>query len=125
MSNIKLFSSSSAVPPDGTSGRVYLATSGNGLIKIGMTTQEVKKRLASAKTWNPDALVIVFAALVNDASTLEDFLHSEFDAKRVFREWFDLNEKDIGVCKAIIRSHAIAISTPLFDWKDNRNGRAA
>jgi hypothetical protein len=76
-------------------GIIYLikCTSSN-LYKIGRTSNQIKHRLNTIKSSNPNA-VLVSCYRTNDMSNKEKKLHDYFKNNRVSGEWFDLKESDI------------------------------
>ena len=76
-------------------GYVYLIWSSFGLYKIGRTSN-VEKRFAKLKYERyPDPLKLIFAMLVQNQFEVEEELHRKFRKKRVYGEWFDLDEYDL------------------------------
>lgn len=71
---------------------VYVVTDGK-YFKIGYTDGAVEARVASLQTGNANRLVLVFQ--VEGCRVLEKKLHTDFQAKRVSGEWFDLSNSDL------------------------------
>jgi hypothetical protein len=73
---------------------VYLmASSLNGLHKIGIS-KDPHKRLLSIKWHVPDVRLLDFV-LVESERIWEKDLHEQFYKKRVFGEWFRLDDSDL------------------------------
>jgi hypothetical protein len=73
-----------------------------GLIKIGITT-DTKKRLGTLQVGSPDRLTLL-ATVEGDEKTEQQY-HLTFKSKRVFGEWFALENDDlaaIGVPTSLI-----------------------
>lgn len=74
-------------------GYVYLAASlgSPGLIKIGYTKGDPKKRVAQLQTGNPQGVRLVHAIAVSDPKSVERVLHRHFATKRKRGEWFQVS----------------------------------
>ena len=75
--------------------KTYLIYDGR-YYKIGISTRP-EKRLSSIKSLNPSAQII---HLIN--SNVETELHNRYRYKRIHGEWFDLNNRDVDLIKAIV-----------------------
>lgn len=76
-------------------GYVYLIRNNSFEYKIGMTKQNVNKRLKQLQTGNSQDLLLVKFLLVENYKKVEKSLHNHFSNKRINREWFNLNKKDV------------------------------
>jgi len=63
--------------------------------KIGVAVKDVDRRLSYVQQGLPQDIQVVGVAQAKDAYALERKLHREFEARRVRREWFALEEADI------------------------------
>lgn len=72
----------------GKSGWVYFIGS-KGLIKIGSTTNEVKKRVAALKVGNPD-MTLLATIKSEDCRKLEKQLHRHFAKNNINGEWYKI-----------------------------------
>ena len=88
------------MPRDGRPGHVYLIDLGNGLYKIGRST-DPKKRLKDFRTTNPEARIIA-NGLVGHNTRTEYELHMLYSGKRVAGEIYRLEPTDIDwICDQI------------------------
>ena len=69
--------------------------------KIGIAW-DVESRLNSLQCGNPYELELVWAVKAIDAKNAEKLLHEDFKDKRVFREWFVLNDADVERIKKLV-----------------------
>ncbi len=76
-------------------GYVYLIRNSHFEYKIGMTKQNVYKRLKQLETGNSEDLELVKFLMVENYKKVEKSLHNHFSHKRINREWFNLNKIDI------------------------------
>jgi len=76
-------------------GYVYLIRNSHFEYKIGMTKQNVNKRLKQLQTGNSEDLELVKYFLVENYKKVEKSLHNHFSNKRLNREWFNLSKNDI------------------------------
>jgi hypothetical protein len=74
-------------------GYVYVIK-GNGLYKIGRTTQ-LAKRLTHFSTLFPVPITLVTAIPTDDPVSLEKRLQNQFSERRRSGEWFALSEADL------------------------------
>lgn len=82
-------------------GCIYvIKDSKNNLYKIGVTKNNVKDRLSSMQTSNPNKLEIIFEKKIKKYIKVEEFLHVQFNEKNVSGEWFQLNKDEILYGKA-------------------------
>lgn len=72
---------------------VYLI-SGIGLTKIGIA-DNVKTRLKNFRAGSPVELSLIYSFKINDALSVESFLHKKYADKRHHGEWFSLSDQDI------------------------------
>lgn len=79
---------------------IYLITDGE-YTKIGIGTGNATNRLKQFQTGNPKKLWIEFETIIDNASSLELFLHNKFKNKRLQGEWFSLDKSDIDFIKAL------------------------
>lgn len=82
---------------------VYLFRSSDGLYKIGYSTN-LRSRLSSIRCASPYNVEMVCSIPSGKAMKLESELHSKFETKRVRREWFALDDKDVDYIVDIARS---------------------
>lgn len=95
---------------------VYFVTTGSvqGYVKIGMTSGEIKKRIAELQTGNPLKIILlgwIGCSSRKKARSLELRLHSMFQNKKKLGEWFDLDANDYGkilLCDRIENYHDIS-----------------
>lgn len=78
---------------------LYMIESGN-FVKIGIAN-DVKSRIASLQTGNPNALVLLACYDFPNASVVEKTLHQKYDSQRVRGEWFDLDSTQIQEFKTL------------------------
>jgi hypothetical protein len=75
-------------------GRYLYLIRCNEFYKIGIA-YDIDNRLNSLQTGNPYELDILFAVKISGAEKVEELLHNYFKDKRIFREWFKLEQDDI------------------------------
>lgn len=75
----------------------------NEYYKIGFTNGSIECRIHAMQTGNPYKLELAFALKNKNAKTIEKYIHSKFENKRVLREWFHLDEKDFIKIEDIIK----------------------
>lgn len=75
--------------------KTYLLTDGKRY-KIGCT-KNIKNRLSSLRTANIDIELVCYGDNVS-----EKMMHGLFKEKRVDREWFELNEKDVNDVRSLM-----------------------
>ena len=90
-------------------GYVYLIRNSHFEYKIGMTKQNVNKRLKQLQTGNSEDLELVKYFLVENYKKVEKSLHNHFSNKKINREWFNLNKNDIKDFEEKIRMYENAI----------------
>jgi len=66
-----------------------------GLIKIGYTTQSIKKRLYKLQISTPFKLYLIDSIKTKDCQSLEKKLHSHFSKFHIRGEWFNMPYMDI------------------------------
>jgi len=75
------------------------------LYKIGFTKRDINKRIKELKTGNPAEFYIVDSFSSKWGTKIESQLHKKYISKKINREWFRLDEKDIedfkGQCELI------------------------
>ena len=75
------------------------------LYKIGFTKRDINKRIKELKTGNPAEFYIVDSFSSKWGTKIESLLHKKYRSKKINREWFKLDEKDIsefkGQCELI------------------------
>ena len=64
------------------------------MYKIGITNN-VKKRMSSIQTSNPNPLSLEYSGKVSNAKELERELHTHFKRQKINREWFRLDSPDV------------------------------
>lgn len=77
---------------------IYLISSelnNNTLYKIGITKNNVNKRLKQLKTGNPGTLTVIHTFESQYATKIEKHFHKSKAASNVGGEWFNLSEQDI------------------------------
>jgi hypothetical protein len=81
---------------------VYVIQSGNtNYYKIGVSVDPYS-RMKDLQIGNPVDLKIIASYKVKDAEKIEHELHTVFKNKRLKREWFELNKRDLEVCNSIV-----------------------
>lgn len=77
-------------------GYVYLAasTGARGLLKIGHTNANPRKRIAQLQTGNPLDVYLVYAISTPDPIAVERHLHKRFNAARIRGEWFKITVRE-------------------------------
>ena len=70
-------------------GYVYIVSDGN-FCKIGVTNDNMDKRIKKLQTGNPNKIVLLTSLLCKKPYTTESFLHSLFKTKHVYGEWYDI-----------------------------------
>ena len=65
--------------------------------KIGVTDNDVPKRIQSMKTGNPFLIQIIFMVKVKEPFELEKAIHTCFKSSRMSGEWFSLDDDDLSV----------------------------
>ena len=76
-------------------GYVYLVWSDSGLYKIGRTVN-LKQRMAQLSADRvPENLILLYAVETGNHFEAERDLHSKFQDKRIYGEWFDLDRQDV------------------------------
>lgn len=80
-----------------TKSAVYTILSSDGYYKIGYVrrAETVTKRISTLQTGSPHDLTLFCVFETDEGLALEERLHSQFEAKRVRGEWFELGEDDI------------------------------
>lgn len=73
---------------------VYLICAANGLVKIGKTS-DIVRRLNTLNTMSPIDLELLGVVASDCASEIEGALHTKFSDKRIKGEWFALTSSDI------------------------------
>lgn len=81
-------------------GYVYLVDGGNGLFKIGMTTNIVS-RLKSIQAQSPISLKIAHIIPCSNYQEVEVYLHKKYQSTRRHYEWFALSEEQVSEIKTI------------------------
>ena len=76
-------------------GYVYLLTDNNGHYKIGVTKDNVDKRISSLQTGNPGKLELIHKYKSEFYRKIERILHRKFIMQRTQGEWFTLEKNDI------------------------------
>ena len=76
---------------------VYIV-SGRGLFKIGRTAS-LERRLVNLRSVNDFPITMVHIIYSMRHDQLEHALHSMFAGKRIYGEWFDLNDSDVSKLK--------------------------
>lgn len=77
-------------------GIVYLLRqvdiNGNELFKIGITKNDVKKRIKQLQTGNPNRIDLIYEHYSNNYRLIEQMLHSKFNLNKTLakNEWFEL-----------------------------------
>jgi hypothetical protein len=67
---------------------------GESPIKVGVT-RSLKSRIDSLQTGYHKQYIVVFAALEDNAISVEAELHLAFSEKRISGEWFDITAEDL------------------------------
>lgn len=77
-------------------GNVYLIyDETNEKYKIGVTKNDVNKRLKKLQTGNSSVLCIKDIHPTEYMYRMETFLHNHYNSKRILNEWFDLSKEDV------------------------------
>lgn len=78
------------------SGYVYLIhDEERGLFKIGVTKNDIEKRLKKLQTGNASLLTVKDQYLTEYIYRMETMLHKHFEDKKVLNEWFELTDEDV------------------------------
>lgn len=77
-------------------GKLYVLES-NGLYKIGVTCQPMKKRLSDLQTGNPFDIKVQFVKRCANYLYMETYFHELFLDKRLRGEWFILDNNDLAI----------------------------
>ena len=101
-------------------GYVYLIRNSHFEYKIGMTKQNVNKRLKQLQTGNSEDLELVKYLMVENYKKVEKSLHNHFSNKRLNREWFNLSKKDIENFEKFVLNYEKAIK--VFNENSDRLG---
>lgn len=101
-------------------GYVYLIRNSHFEYKIGMTKQNVNKRLKQLQTGNSEDLELVKYLMVENYKKVEKSLHNHFSNKRLNREWFNLSKKDIENFEKCVLNYEKAIK--VFNENSERLG---
>ena len=75
-------------------GYVYIFRGDNGLHKIG-STKHITRRMWEVSHYTGVKLELFFCVKTNDMNFLEKKLHKHFKDKRVYNEWFYLEEGEL------------------------------
>jgi predicted GIY-YIG superfamily endonuclease len=84
----------SAVETHSPDKYVYLISSGDGTVKIGVSV-DAEKRLSALQSSNPNELSIIGKVKSNNAYDVEHEIHHKHKDKRARGEWFKLSNEDI------------------------------
>jgi hypothetical protein len=84
--------------PSTAKGSVYIVRSGNHY-KIGHTTGDVHKRVASLQTGAPTKHELVHVIYTSNPTGLEKHLHHLYSRERGEGEWFRLSRNDVRAIK--------------------------
>ena len=77
-------------------GNVYLIyDETNEKYKIGVTKNDVNKRLKKLQTGNSSVLRIKDIYTTEYMYRMETFLHNHYNSKRILNEWWDLSKEDV------------------------------
>ena len=90
-------------------GYIYLIRNSHFEYKIGMTKQNVNRRLKQLQTGNSEDLELVKYLMVENYKKVEKSLHNHFSHKRINREWFNLSKNDVSDFEKNIRKYEKAI----------------
>lgn len=85
-------------------GFIYLINKNDtNLYKIGVTKNEVKKRLKQLQTGSSEELILVENYKTDFYFKIERMLHRLYNNKHIHGEWFELNDEEVldflSVCK--------------------------
>jgi hypothetical protein len=87
-------------------GFVYLIGSlGHPAVKIGMSSEDPKRRLSQLQTGNPFELVLLWKELVDDPADMEGRLHDHFAMRQIRGEWFDLGVTPVSAFRDAVAVH--------------------
>lgn len=100
-------------------GYVYLiCDNANEKYKIGVTKQDINKRIKKLQTGNCTELFVVNHYKTEYPFRMEKMLHNKFNVKRVLNEWFDLSNHDVcnflEYCKEIDKTIQFMKDNPFF-----------
>ena len=79
---------------DNQDREIYLAQAEDGLCKIGLSVS-AKSRIRALNRSRFDEVKLLHAFPADDAVEAERKLHSQYDTKRAWGEWFHLSQNDI------------------------------
>lgn len=101
------------------SGFVYLiCDNSNEKYKIGVTKQDINKRIKKLQTGNYTELFVSKYYKTEFPFRMEKMLHNKFNVNRVLNEWFDLSDYDvihfIDHCKEIEKTINVMKENPFF-----------
>lgn len=79
-------------------GYVYLLAEWGGELryKIGVTKNDVEKRVKQLKTGNSNDIKIIHTYQSNHYRKIEGMLHRKFNSVREAGEWFSLTDEEVG-----------------------------
>lgn len=77
-------------------GNIYLIfDEGNGHYKIGVTKNDVNKRLKRLQTGNSSSLSLKKTYYTEYMYRMETLIHNHFRDKKILNEWFELSQTDV------------------------------
>jgi len=93
--------------------------------KIGIT-HDIEKRISSLKNSNPNGIELLYVSEEIDfVTTVEKFLHDKYSDKNIFREWFELNNDDIGeITRILDDSKPVLVAINYFEDKRAKEEKA-
>lgn len=101
-------------------GFVYLLCDGEHF-KIGMTKQNICKRISELQTGNPNEIFISSYYETNYPYKIEQMMHIKYNLSKIKNEWFDLTLEQVikfkdncKECENIIKS---LVDNPFFNPK--------
>jgi len=100
-------------------GCVYLIRNSHFEYKIGMTKQNVNKRLKQLQTGNSEDLELVKYVIVENYKKVEKSLHNHFSNKKIKREWFNLTKDDVNEFEIFVKKYENAIKNYIKSVLEN------
>jgi hypothetical protein len=77
-------------------GNLYLLNAwGTNKYKIGVTKNNVEKRIKQLQTGCPDEIILINQYKSDVYRKIESWLHRKFKSKKVEGEWFILDDSDV------------------------------
>lgn len=104
-------------------GVVYLIARDDGLFKIGHS-HKFKKRFMGIKYENRGhTLQLIHVMFAENRKEIEAFWHGYFADKRVWREWFSLDDADVVLFRACWGTRVRDLEQTIKELKEGRGQR--